>query len=254
MKKNLILLLLSVFPAFSQTTDEQALKEIYRHALTNSKCYSWLDHLSNDIGARLSGSANAQKAVAYTKAQMETLGLDRVFLQEVMVPKWERGAKETAYIQNGNKKIQVPICALGGSVATPKNALLAEVVEVHSIEEVAALCNSIKGKIVFYNRPMAPENVDTFTSYGGCVDQRYGGALQAAKFGAVGVIVRSMNLRQDDYPHAGSMSNGDLPEEQRIPAAAISTNGAELLSKMLKENRSLKFGFKQSCRQLDDVL
>ena len=227
---------------------------IYKSALTNAKCYSWLDHLSNQIGSRLSGSANADKAVLYTKSQLETLGFDKVFLQEVMVPKWVRGEKETAYILNNKTKINIPICALGGSVATPKNGLTAEVIEVHGLGELEALGSKLKGKIVFYNRPMDPENIATFTSYSGCVDQRSAGAREAAKYGAVGTIVRSMNMRLDDFPHTGAMGYGDLPKSDYIPTAAISTNGAELLSKTLKANPNLKFYFKQSCQQLDDVL
>lgn len=72
---------------FAQASDEQILKEIYKTSLTNSKCYSWLDYLSNSIGARLSGSDNAAKAVQFTKLQMETLGFDRAYLQEMIVPK-----------------------------------------------------------------------------------------------------------------------------------------------------------------------
>lgn len=255
MKKIALLLLLHFGLVQSQNTDEQQLKLIYKSALTDSKCYSWLNDLSNKIGARLTGSENAEKAVIYTKAQLEALGLDRVFLQEVMVPRWVRGEKETAYIKDNKTKIKVPICALGNSIATSKNGLTAEVVELHAIDELATLGESkIKGKIVFFNRPMNPENIDTFTSYGGCVDQRTRGAREAAKLGAVGVIVRSMNLRLDDLPHAGVMRYDDLPKEKYIPAAAISTNGAELLSHMLKKNPSLQFHFKQSCQKMEDVL
>lgn len=254
MKKWPLLLLLQCSVLFAQD-NSQAMKDIYKLSLTNSKCYTWLDYLSNKIGPRLSGSDNAEKAVQYTKAQLETLGLDKVYLQEVMVPKWVRGQKETAYILDGKSKVQVPICALGGSIATAKNGLTASVIEVHGIDELAKLgAEKIKGKIVFFNRPMDPENVDTFQSYGGCVDQRYGGAQEAAKFGAAGVIVRSMALRLDDFPHTGSMSYGDLPIAQRIPTAAISTNGAELLSASLKKNAKLAFHFFQDCRQLDDVI
>ncbi len=247
-------LLLSIV-SFAQNTDEIKFKEIYKSALTNSKCYSWLDDLSNKVGARLSGSIGAQKGVEYTKAQLETLGLDRVYLQEVMVPKWVRGEKEVAYILDNKSKISIPVCALGGSVATPKNGLTATVIEVHSIKEIAELGeDKIKGKIVFFNRPMQADNIETFTSYGGCVDQRFGGAKEASKFGAVATIVRSMNMRLDDFPHTGAQSYGDLPKDQYIPAAAISTNAAELLSKSLKANPNLKFYLKQSCEQFEDVL
>lgn len=239
---------------FAQTSDEQIIKEIYKTSLTNSKCYSWLDYLSNSIGARLSGSENAEKAVLYTKKEMENLGFDRVYLQEVMVPKWVRGEKESAYIIDNKAKINIPVCALGGSVATPKKGITAEVIEVKSIKELESLGDKIKGKIVFFNRPMEPENIETFKSYGSCVDQRFAGAREASKYGAVATIVRSMNLRLDDFPHTGVQSYGNIPKAQYIPAAAISTNGAELLSKILKSNPKLKFYLKQSCQTFEDVL
>ncbi|WP_339656679.1 M28 family peptidase [Flavobacterium frigidarium] len=253
--KVLALFLLGTSSLFAQKTDEQVLKEIYKQALTNSKSYTWLDHLSNDIGARLSGSANAEKAVQYTKAEMEKLGFDKVYLQEVMVPKWVRGEKETAYILDNKTKTTVPICALGGSVATAKNGLTAEVIEVQDFEELAALGTAkVKGKIVFFNRPMDNEQIESFHAYSGAVDQRYAGAQKAAELGAVGTIVRSLNLRLDDFPHTGAQSYGDLPKSKYIPTAAISTNGAELLSKTLKKNPKLNFYFKQSCEQFEDVL
>lgn len=256
MKKPVIslLLVLNSFLLFAQTKEELTIKEIYKSSLTNSKCYSWLDYLSNSIGARLSGSDNAEKAVRYTKSQLETLGFDRVYLQEMMVPKWVRGEKESAYILDNKTKTNIPVCALGGSIATPKSGLTAEVIEVKSIKELATLGEKIKGKIVFYNRPMEPENIETFKSYGNCVDQRYAGAKEAAKLGAVATLVRSMNLRLDDFPHTGNQSYGDLPKSQYIPTAAISTNAAELLSKTLKNNPKLKFYLKQSCQQMDDVV
>ena len=257
MKKKLLLSLLFVnsVALFAQSKDEQFFKEIYNSALTNSQCYSWLDHLSNKIGSRLSGSAGAEKAVQYTKTQMEKLGFDKVYLQEVMVPHWVRGEKETAYIQDDKTKINVPVCALGGSIATPKNGVTAEVVEVHNFDELKALgTDKIKGKIVFYNRPMNNGVIESFDAYGGAVDQRSAGAREASNMGAVATIVRSMSLRLDDYPHTGAQSYGDIPKEKYIPTAAISTNGAELLSKTLKKNPKLKFYLKQSCQQFDDAL
>ena len=235
-------------------SDEDVLKTIYTASLTNGQSYNWLDYLSNEIGGRLSGSKNAELAVQYTKAELEKLGLDKVWLQPVMVPKWERGEKEMAYFEVSGIANQVNICALGGSIATTEDGISASVIEVKNFEELAALGkNKIKGKIVFYNRAMQADLISTFNAYGGCVDQRYAGALEAGKYGAVGVIVRSMNLRQDDYPHTGSMSYGELTLEQRIPSAAISTNDADVLSKALKQNENLLFYFKQSCKQFDDV-
>ena len=239
----------------AQSEDETQIRAIYDMALTDGKAYDWLNYLSNQIGGRLSGSVQAQEAVEYTKRQMDSIGLDRVWLQPVMVPKWVRGTPEFAYIENKpGITTNVPICALGGSVATPDGGLKAKVVEVQGIEDLEKLGREkIQGKLVFYNRPMDPTKISTFSAYSGCVDQRYSGAAEAGKYGAVGVIVRSMNLRLDDYPHTGSMSYGDTPVENRIPAAAISTNGAELLSTTLKLNPDVKFFFKQSCKQFPDV-
>ncbi|WP_115462522.1 M20/M25/M40 family metallo-hydrolase [Winogradskyella aurantiaca] len=236
-------------------TDAEVLRNIYTQSLTNGKSYTWLDHLSNQIGGRLSGSLNAERAVKYTKAELEALGFDKVWLQPVMVPKWIRGAKEFAYFETApGKTTSVNICALGGSVATNAAGIKSQLVEVKSFEELEELGREkIDGKIVFYNRPMQPDLISTFEAYGGCVNQRYSGAKEAAKYGAIGVIVRSMNLRDDDYPHTGAMSYGDLPVSERIPSAAISTNDANLLSSMLSLQPNIQFYFKQNCRQLKDV-
>ncbi|RDY60931.1 M20/M25/M40 family metallo-hydrolase [Flagellimonas nanhaiensis] len=251
----LLACLLATTPFFAQSEDEKQIRSIYDAALTDGKAYDWLNHLSNQIGGRLSGSVQAQQAVDYTKSQLDSLGLDRVWLQPVMVPKWVRGTPEFAYIETKpGLTTNVPICALGGSVATPDVGLKASVIEVKGIEDLEKLGkDKIEGKIVFYNRPMEPTQINTFASYSGCVDQRYSGAAEAGKYGALGVIVRSMNLRLDNYPHTGSMSYGDTPVENRIPAAAISTKGAELLSTTLKLNPEIKFYFKQSCKQYPDV-
>ncbi len=255
MKKITFLLLLQSTIFFSQTSDEAMLKQIYKSALTESSCYHWLDDLSNKVGQRLSGSKGAEQGVRYTKQQLETLGLDNVYLQEVMVPKWVRGEKEVAYVQLGKNKISFPICALGLSVATPTKGVTAKVIEVKSLDELKALgTEKVKGNIIFFNRPMNPEFIETMNAYGNCVDQRSSGAREAGKLGAVAVIVRSMNLRLDDFPHTGMTNYKDTPQQERIPAAAISTNGAEALSKLLKDRPNAKMYFKQSCEQLDDVL
>ena len=250
-----LIILLSIYQVFAQSEDEKQIKAIYEAALTKGKAYDWLNYLSNQIGGRLSGSVQAQQAVEYTKSQLDSLGVDRVWLQPVMVPKWVRGTPEFAYFETApGITSDVPICALGGSIATPLSGIKASIIEVKGIEQLIKLGREkIEGKIVFYNKPMDPTLISTFQSYSGCVDQRYAGAVEAAKFGAVGVIVRSMNLRLDDLPHTGSMSYGDIAVSERIPAAAISTNGAELLSTTLKLSPNTKFYFKQNCKLFEDV-
>ena len=239
----------------NKVQDAEMLRKIYDQALTNGMAYEWLDDLSNDIGGRLSGSLEAERAVQYTKEVMESIGLDSVWLQPVMVPKWTRGMPEYSYIETAPGITNlVNVCALGGSVATPDGGLKAEVVEVAGIEELADLGrDNIEGKIVFYNRPMQANLIHTFEAYGGCVAQRYSGAKEAAKYGAVGVVVRSMNLRLDDLPHTGAMSYDDLPVSERIPACAISTNDANYLSTAIKLMPNLNFYFNQTCRVFPDV-
>ena len=235
-------------------SDKEQLKTFFDTSLLNGQAYEWLDYLTNRIGSRLSGSLGAERAVAWTKAALDALGLDRVYLQPVKVPKWVRGAKEFALIETApGVTFNVPITALGGSVATPSVGLKAFVVEVQGIEELKALGREqIEGKIVFFNRPMQADLISTFQAYSGCVDQRYSGAKEASAYGAVGVIVRSMNLRLDDLPHTGAMSYGDQDVSKRIPAAAISTNAAEKLSKLLKLEPNLKFLFRQQCKTYPD--
>ena len=97
MKQTLFLIALLISLSFSAQTDADTIKKIYDTSLSNGKSYEWLDHLSNQIGGRLSGSLNAERAVEWTKEELEKVGLDKVWLQPVMVPKWVRGAPEFAF-------------------------------------------------------------------------------------------------------------------------------------------------------------
>lgn len=257
MKKNIWLLcaLLNMSLQAQENKDKAFINRIYDTALSDSKSYDWLNHLSNQIGGRLSGSIQAEQAVDYTFKVIKDLNLDKVWKQDITVPKWVRGTPEFAYMElSPGATTNIPILALGGSVATPSLGIKAELIEVSSLDELKALGKkTISGKIVFFNRPMDPKMINTFAAYSKAVDQRSKGAAEAAKYGAVGVIVRSMNLRLDDFPHTGGMSYGDLPDSMKIPAAAVSTNHANFLSTTLVLNPSLKFYFKQNCRTLADV-
>ncbi|HVW14278.1 MAG TPA: M20/M25/M40 family metallo-hydrolase [Mucilaginibacter sp.] len=248
----LILLFISIAgPVVAQ--DSLMLRKIYDEELVNGQCYENLHYLCKNIGQRLSGSPNAQKAVEWGKKLMESYGFDHVFLQEVMVPHWVRGTKEEAYIVDGKKRIPVAICALGMSVATPKDGLTADVIELHDLKQLDSLGErAIKGKIVFFNRPFDERFIETLRAYGTAGDQRNLGPAAAAKFGAVGVIVRSLTGSLDNYPHTGATRVS--PDGNNIPAAAISTKAANELSELLKQKKNIRFYFKQNCRTLPDVL
>jgi hypothetical protein len=255
MKKLLLLLALhAATGSDAQTNDSVALRNIYSEVLSNAKAYDWLRELSCDIGGRLSGSPQAAKAVAWTREKLLEAGADTVYLQEVWVPHWERGEKEKASITDSKGFSQeVPVCALGGSVATPREGVSAAVVEVTDFRQLDSIGEKgVRGKIVFYNHPFDPKFVNTFEAYGEAVEYRWKGPSMAARYGAVGSIVRSMTLSQDDYPHTGSMRYIDsLP---KIPCCAISTNGADLLSRILRSDKEATFRFSMSCRQLDSAL
>ena len=257
-KKIIIILIITCpFLLNSQTDLEKSdfINNIYNEALSNGESYEWLEYLSNDIGHRLSGSVNAERAVKWGRDELTSIS-DKVWLQPVMVPKWVRGAPEYAHIESTpGKTISVPILALGGSISTPSIGIIANVVEVKSFNDLDKLGEeNVKGKIVFYNRPMDPTIINTFQAYSQTVNQRTQGAKYAAKYGAVGVIVRSMTTASDDFPHTGSMYYDDLPLNKRIPAAAISTNGADLLSSMLSLNKEVKFYFRQNSKNFPDQL
>ena len=99
---------------------------------------NWLDHLSNKIGGGLSGSLNSQRAIEWSKNELENLGLDKVYLQTVMVPKWIQGTFEYANIETSpGNTINVPVCALGGSISTPLGGLRSKVIEVKSFDELS---------------------------------------------------------------------------------------------------------------------
>jgi hypothetical protein len=234
----------------SYERDKNIIEGFFREALIQKTAYEDLRYLCKKIGHRLSGSVGADKAVKWTSQRLKEHGADTVWLQEVMVPNWKRGNKEIAKIVNGKN---LTICALGNSVPTPFEGITAEVIEVFRIEQLDSLGREkIQGKIVFFNRPMDPTFINTFRAYGGCVDQRSSGASEASKYGALGVLVRSMTLSLDNYPHTGSVNYQSFSKP--IPAAAISTLDANYLSEQLKKNPKLQVFWKQECKMLPDTL
>ncbi|MBL0340756.1 MAG: M20/M25/M40 family metallo-hydrolase [Bacteroidetes bacterium] len=245
------LLLLFPFSLPAQNSDSTIIRSIYTYALEQGKGYDWLRELTTNIGPRLSGSAGAEKAVQWAKAAMEQEKNGTVYLQEVMVPHWIRNDKEELAVISKGKKTPLRICSLGGSIPTPVNGLRTKVIEVKSFEELAQLgTEKVKGKIVFFNVPMNQRHISTMTAYGEAGKYRWAGAMNAAKYGAIGSITRSLTLALDDNPHTGAMGYNDTIT--KIPACAISTIGAESLSKILKENPEAEVVLFMNCETLTD--
>lgn len=227
------------------------IKKLQREITKSRAAYKNLHELSIDIGPRLGGSPAAARAVAWGVAKFKSYKLDRVWTQPVEVPHWVRGNVEKAYITVKGETIPLAITALGRSAGT--KGLDAPVIEVQSLAEAQALGEKARGKVIFYNRPMDPNLADTFAAYGQAVDQRSSGASVASKLGAVASLVRSMTtLPDDDHPHTGGTSfKSDV---KPIPAAALSTHAANILSEKLRTSPELQLHLELDAEMLPPVV
>lgn len=242
MKKLLLLSLLASAGAWAQTaidtaTDERFIRGLYDTALEEQKGYLWLEELCKDVGPRLAGSEGAERAVDWAVQTLEGMGFDRVYTQEVEVPHWERGSIETCSLVGLDENFTV--CALGGSVPTPGGAMTAKVIEIPDVDSLPNYSREeIEGKIVFFSNPMRQTYISTGSAYGEAVKKRHAGALEASKYGAVGVLIRSVTTKKDDAPHTGSMTYEGA--EVQIPAAALGYLSADRLQEALREDPNLE--------------
>ncbi|NVO02961.1 MAG: M20/M25/M40 family metallo-hydrolase [Bacteroidetes bacterium] len=237
----------------AQNSDSIEIKKIYNEALSNDIAYKKLEYLCKNTAGRICGTPQAAAAVEWAEQKMKELGFDTVYLQPLKVHSWKRGNKETAKMAStllGDHNLS--ICALGESIGTGEQGISAQVIEVKNFEELKTLGKEkIKGKIVFFNRAMDPTQIYTFNAYGGAADQRVHGASEAAKYGAIGVIVRSLSESLDDFPHTGIMRyDKDI---DTIPAVAVSTLGADLLSNWLKKDKNLILHYTTTCKQFPET-
>lgn len=246
-------------PLFAQADASAAspeaamLRQIYSEALVHGAAFENLRALVTTAPGRLAGSPAYNRAADWSEHTLGALKLDRVYRQDVMVPHWERGAKESVTLlpPAGGKGegIALTAAALGGSVP---GDLTAEVVEVKSLAELDQLGRAkLAGKIVFFNRPMDPASVNPGPAYGGAGDQRNQGPGIAAKFGAAGALTRSLSHAHDDVPHTGY--TGYLPGQPKIPAAALSTLAADKLSAALAATPHAQVHVKINSKWFDDA-
>ena len=234
------------------TSDSAFIKKIYDFALTEGRAHDDLRELCKDVGARLSGSAEAEMAVHWGKSKLESYAFDTVYLQDVMVPHWERGTKEVGWYKTTHetKLYKVNLLALGGSIGT-NGTLRGDLIMFETRNDLLeADEKEIKGKIVFINQPMDQKMINTFAAYGGCYPIRGFGGIDAAKKGAKAVIIRSLSLSDHDHPHTGTMRYEEGVD--KIPAAAISTNDANALAKKVNDGNKIEFIFEMNCQSYPD--
>jgi hypothetical protein len=250
-----ILLLIFLFlPVIAQNSAEaygEISNKIIKTALLEKKGYQLLKDLCT-IGPRLSASPGSYAAIDWCAAQLDSLGCDRIWLHSVMVPHWQRGNTEQAFIKQSEQidRSELVIAALGGSIGTSPAGLTAQVLEIHSFEELQKKAEQAHGKIIFYNRPFDPTVFFTFAGYGGAVSQRTQGAIEAAKVGGVASLVRSVTSLDDNVPHTGVV--GYKEGTTQIPAAALGVMDAIKLSTLLKNNPDLEVTLNLSCQILPD--
>lgn len=227
------------------------IRRIYDEALLRGHAYEDLRSLCKDIGPRLSGSSEAAMSIRWSEQKMRSYGFDRVYLEPIMVPHWERGNPEAAWITHPNGVLEkINICALGGSVST-QGMMEGELVMFNALADLTkAKPKDVSGKIVFINQPMNAAEIQTFKAYGACYPIRGNGAIEASKLGAKAVLIRSLGLPNDDFPHTGSMRYED--SIKKIPAAALSTQDAERVADILASGASLSFSMEMDCRNFPD--
>jgi len=264
MKKILFIAIsfLLVSNGFSQSEDSMMIKKISDEILTNGKAYYNLHYLTKQIGGRLSGSAQMVKAEKWGVALMKETGADKAWLQECMVPHWVRGGKDKTEVTyngavTGARNVlashkQLDVLALGNSEGTKNKNLTAKVVLVNSFDELEKKKDSLKGMIVFYNYKFNPTYVQTFRSYGEATQYRGGGPSRAAKYGAVGVIVRSMSHSVDNNPHTGATRYDTT--YAKIPALAVGLRDADWLSDQIQKNKIISLTIKTNAHFLPDTI
>ncbi len=245
--------LLFVFLAFSTNIfaknprpHEKITNELISTGLSSPGAYRLLEEFLKAAPSRQSGSVGAQKAVDWAKAKMEELGLSNVRLEAAMVTHWEKGSVNRLNIVSpaiGDARLD--IIATGGSIGTPPDGITAEVVEVRSKEELEELGDKLKGKIVFFNRPMDRGMFNTLDAYDDASWQRFRGPSLAAKHGAVASISRSLTPLTNDIPYSGMLRYADGVAQ--IPAAAVSTKDADRLSGLIKKG-PVQLKLRLNCR------
>jgi len=255
MKKQILfsmVLLLSVLCIRAQQADSVMIKHMFDNALQSEISYRQLEGLCEVAPGRLAGLPAMDTAMQYMFRIMKTMPFDSVYVQPCMVRQWLPGRDTAWYISNKKDKIPLTVDVLGGSVPTPESGIKAPVIIFRSIDDMKkADPSSIKGKIVYFNRPMNQTYYNAFRAYGENSSMRVLGADEASKLGAVAVLVRSINTVTDDFPHTGIMRYKTT--DTKIPAFAISTKDALELDSALLKFPETNVYLQSSCTELTEI-
>ncbi|RMF09709.1 MAG: peptidase M28 family protein [Candidatus Neomarinimicrobiota bacterium] len=228
-------------PATPIRAYQPAAQQIIQHALQDSAAFARLAYLVDTFGPRLSGSESLEKAIDWCLKELQATGLENVHAEPVMVPHWVRGEEALTLLQP--REARLALLGLGGSVGTPPGGITAQAVVVRSFDDLKQKADQVAGKIVVYNAP--------FTTYGKTVMYRYRGAIEAARYGAVASLIRSVGPVSLNTPHTGGMAYADsIP---RIPQAAITIEAAEMLQRMYDRGQTPVLKLVMGARTLPDA-
>jgi hypothetical protein len=235
-------------PAPAAAPPPTPLDELRERVLATSRAFDTVRSLTDEVGARLSGSPASAAAVAWAQRTLTERGLARVHTEPVKTPHWVRGEESGALVAPFPHALS--LTALGGSVGTPKGGLEADVVEVDSLDALDALDRSkVEGKIVFFY--VQTERTRDGSGYGKAVGVRGRGASRAAKLGAVGVVIRSIGTDHNRLPHTGAMRYTD--DAPKIPAAALAIPDADRLHRILASGKPARLRLSLGARTLPDA-
>ena len=248
----LVVFLSGALIVHAQETEKDIISAIYKNALTSHESYNNLNQLCTNATGRLVGSKASERAIQILKTRIEKLNPDTSYLQNYTTASWRCKSKSQATVLYGSKNEVLNVVNLGLSVSTPDEGITGEILEVHTLNALDSLGSKlVKDKIVFFNRAMDNSKINTFEAYGGAIDQRANGATKASQYGAAGVIVRSLSTELDDFPHTGVSRYKD--GIKKIPNLAISTNDAEKLSRINKQNKGVTVRIKSDTETIDKV-
>ena len=249
---SMVFIFTSTIATYGQNTEKTIISAIYQNALTSYDSYNNLKELCSKAPGRLVGSKASEKAIQILKAQVGKLNPDTVFLQNYITPSWRCKSKSQAIVYYGSRKESLNVVNLGLSVSTPVKGLTGEILEVKTLNALDSLgSNAVKDKIVFFNREMDNSKTTTFEAYGGAIDQRANGSSKAAQYGAAGVLVRSLSTEHYDFPHTGVSRYKE--GVKKIPNISISTNDADKLSRINKDNSGVKVWIKSDTETIDSA-
>lgn len=218
-----------------------AANQIVARATKDSAAWNRIATLTETFGHRLSGSAQLEQAIDWVIAEMRRDGLDNVRGEPAMVPRWVRGAESAELIEP--RRQPLAMLGLGGSIGTPPEGITGEVMVVHSFDDLRARTDQARGKIVLYNVP--------FTVYGETVQYRSRGAIEAARAGAIASLIRSVTPYSQYTPHTGNMAYDSTV--RRIPHAAITTEDADMVERMLARGQRVVVRLAMAAQTLPDA-